>query len=812
MECPEYDTIEYYVVGGLDPRILSDFEAHIEVCSSCKMKLLEARENEELLAELRSFDETVRQSPPGNPAMAMATVKQAQSLLGRRYRVIRKIGQGGAGVVFEAVDTVLERVVAVKFLGRKSRPSYDDSERWREARLMSQLNHQNIAQIYEIGELDDHQFIVMEWVNGLPITDAWRDLKLEQRLGIYLGLLEAVSAAHRRGIVHRDLKPSNILVTARLKAKALDFGIAIETAGGDGVETRLYKGTPAYSAPEQIDTPKNIGPATDVFALGILLYQLLTDTLPFPQTRSEELFKAIRNEYPELPTAVAEKIPIPLQNICLKALEKKPDKRYLNAQALCDDINRYLRGERVWSKPSFLADKIQQEVFYHRQKLKVWRDNEILTEREHDRLERIYERLIAPPDPSIIEARELSLSQVCLYFGGWISVLGSFLLFYRSWENIPAPLRPMPAILATALMVILGIWMWRKNEGRLAVGFLVTSNLLIPITTLLMLGQWHILGPTTHPWGSEAIAEGLNELEAHLVVGNLQLFVSAACWLSFSLLFLKITRSSIFVLLATVAFLLFLTVCYIIGGMLDIDEPWGNDVIAGRYLYPGIGIFLIGVIVDRRRLTHYAIPLCVVGLALIVGALSGIAISENNLFGWLSIRPQFLEANEQIGLSFLVNGLVYLSLGTVCRLTRTALQRRLAQILNFLGPLHVLGVLRILDLDQLFLDNRIIYRIALPLASMAFVFGSVARQMKAFFFSGLAGIAAAVHKFTIEHLDKFFAWPVSLIFAGVIWMLVSWLVPRWQANWKLRIRRPREPKAMPKPPNWADEQRIVPPD
>jgi hypothetical protein len=116
------------------------------------------------------------------------------------------------------------------------------------------------------------------------------------------------------------------------------------------------------------------------------------------------------------------------------------------------------------------------------------------------------------------------------------------------------------------------------------------------------------------------------------------------------------------------------------------------------------------------------------------------------------------------------------------------LQRRLAQILNWLGPLHILSPLRILDLDALGIleSHRTVYRVILPIASFIFVFGSVTRQMKSFFFSGLAGIAAAVHRLTTDRLDKFFAWPISLIIVGIIWMLLSWLVPRWQAKIKLK--------------------------
>jgi serine/threonine protein kinase len=796
MNCPEYEIIENYILDILEPDRQTEFKTHLEVCPACKAKVEEARANENILSQLRTFTEPALQTGEQDDSN-VATIDNAQSILGERYRVIRKVGEGSAGQVFQVIDTVLERLVAVKFLRRKWSSDKTTSEAWHEARLMSQLNHPNIAQVYEIGELERRRFIVMEWVDGPPLTEAWKGLLLQQRLHIFLGVLEAAAIAHERGIVHRDIKPQNILVTSTLKPKVLDFGIAIESRSLENIEQGLYRGTPAYSAPEQITPPVKIYPATDVFALGVLLYELLTDTLPFPQTDPKKLFEAIKTEYPELPRAIQEKVPIPLQNICLKSLEKDHHNRYANAQGLLDDINRYLRGEKVWSRPSFLSDKIQQEVFYHRQKLKVWQDNELLTQKEFDKLENIYERMIAPADPSIIEARELSLSQVCLYLGGWIVVLGSFVLFYKAWNQIPIFWRPTPAIIATALMIAIGLSMWRRKESRLAVGFLATANLLIPITILLTLAQWGILSSAKYPFWNrqdESISQILQELNSWIIVGNVQLYISFWCWFAFSLLFLRITRSSIFVLFGIVAFILWLTTCYIIAGMIGPMEPfnpWKPDIIAGRYLLPGIGMFIIGVISDRRRSTHYALPLCMTGLILIVVSLSVIALSKNTLFGWLWRKPKFLTDSESQLLSFTCNGLIYLGLAGVCRLLGTRLQRTLASLFNWLGPIHILGTLRILDLEDMAISDshRIVYRTILPIASVAFVFGSVARQMKSFFFSGLAGIAAAVHKFTVEHFDKFFAWPVSLIIAGITWMLVSWLVPRWKANLTLKPRK-----------------------
>jgi hypothetical protein len=146
---------------------------------------------------------------------------------------------------------------------------------------------------------------------------------------------------------------------------------------------------------------------------------------------------------------------------------------------------------------------------------------------------------------------------------------------------------------------------------------------------------------------------------------------------------------------------------------------------------------------------------------------------------------------EHHGLSFLANGILYLTLAKICRRVGTPLQRSGAQVLNWLGSIHTLAPLRILDLDDMDVTagHRLVYRWVLPVASLGFVFASVTRQMKSFFFSGLGGLAAAIHKISVEHLDRYFAWPVTLIVTGLVSMFASWIIPRWQAQRSLRQRR-----------------------
>ena len=338
------------------------------------------------------------------------------------------------------------------------------------------------------------------------------------------------------------------------------------------------------------------------------------------------------------------------------------------------------------------------------------------------------------------------------------------------------------------LMMATGLILWQRKEGRLALGFLATANLLAPVTLALTLGQWDILSAARYPWGEESIHKALAGAGSHVLIGNAQLYLSAWFWVAVSAGMVYLTRSSIFTMTLVLAYLALVTVGFLIDGMVQQTL----DAIAGRYLVQAVGLFTIGSILDHRQLRRFAWPPWAVGLGLMIISLTLIACSENTLFGWLYRRPAFLSSDEHHGLSLLANGILYLTLAWVCRRVGTPLQRSGAQVLNWFGSIHTLAPLRILDLDGLNVaaGHRLVYRWVLPVASLGFVFASVTRQMKSFFFSGLGGLAVAIHKITVEHLDRYFAWPVTLIATGLVSMFASWIIPRWQGHRSLRQKRP----------------------
>lgn len=329
MSCPDLKKIELFVKGKLSEKEAAELDSHFGNCDKCRLLLEDVRENEPIFSQIGSL---LKESSVDAKAF---TEKDAQALLPKRYHVVTKIAHGGTSHVFKAAEEGTGRWVAIKFLPQDANL---DEARWNEARLMSGLENQNITTIYLADEKDGVRYIVMEWIEGIPLTDACLTLPLTQKVKIYLKVLEAISFAHEKNIVHRDIKPSNILLHSDNEPKILDFGISVEHHNLSYGNNSIFRGSPPYSAPEQIPPIGKITCATDVFSLGILLYQLLTDELPFPQTDIHELFSAIQKEQPVPLRDIKADIPEALERICLKALEKDPKKRYPNAHSLAQDI------------------------------------------------------------------------------------------------------------------------------------------------------------------------------------------------------------------------------------------------------------------------------------------------------------------------------------------------------------------------------------------------------------------------------------------------------------------------------------------
>src|SRR5262249_7580589 len=271
------------------------------------------------------------------------------------YQVEALLGRGGMGAVYKARHLRLNRFVALKMLlaGAYAGP-HERARFQREAEAVASLRHTHIVQVYDVGDHEGRPYFTMEFLEGGSLAQALAGTPQPARpaAALVATLAEAMQVAHQGGIVHRDLKPANILLAAEGTPKVADFGLARHLEGEPVLTLSGARiGTPSYMAPEQVlGKTGTIGPATDIYALGAVLYEMLTGRPPFRGETASETERQVLHDEPVSPSRLNPKVPRDLETICLKCLVKEPGRRYGSAAALAADLRRFVEGRPIQAR------------------------------------------------------------------------------------------------------------------------------------------------------------------------------------------------------------------------------------------------------------------------------------------------------------------------------------------------------------------------------------------------------------------------------------------------------------------------------
>jgi len=359
--CPSIEELEHALGNPAD----GDVAAHASSCARCGARIARLRQNQELLKAFQGVG--ARQLAGAMHSGFQPGSARPEGLAG--YEITGELFRGGQGVVYRALQKATKRTVAIKvvlqgaFATRRQRNRFE-----REIEIAARLRHPNIVTVHESGVTSDgSHYFVMEYVEGVALDAYWRnaeaasgrDADIAAKLRLFAKICDAVNAAHQRGVIHRDLKPANVLVDAAGEPRVLDFGLAKAVGasfegGEDCTATRTgeFMGTFRYAAPEQVrGDPDLIDTRTDVYALGVMLYQTLTGKFPYAVDGSlSAVLRNITEAEPESPSAHATGIGDELSTIVLKALAKERERRYQSAAALRRDIESLLAGEPIDAK------------------------------------------------------------------------------------------------------------------------------------------------------------------------------------------------------------------------------------------------------------------------------------------------------------------------------------------------------------------------------------------------------------------------------------------------------------------------------
>ena len=695
------------------------------------------------------------------------------------FETIERIGAGGMGEVFKLRDLRLDRTVAAKIIRRDHGPWENRLQTFlREARALALFADRRIVQIHEVRIDSDPPVIIMEHVEGFELGRLGPSLEFAQRARILAEVCDAVHHAHTLGLQHRDLKPSNIMLDASLAPRILDFGLSSgDTASGH------FVGTLPYVAPEQLDRSRPIDARTDVYALGVILYELLCGRPPF-EGDDRRVLDAIRSGTPRLPSEIHASVPEPLQAIALTAMEREPAMRYQSALDMAADLRRYLAGQAVSARPSVYATTLQVRTRPHLDDIREWRRLRLIYPHEAERLTSAYAALDAREDDWIVASRALTYTQIALYLGAFLLVCGSLFYFIaaRWFESVDGVFRPL-VVLALPFVGLNATahLLYRKDHKAVAVAFYLAAIALLPLFLLIL---FHETGFFV------AAPDDPRQLFGGGAVSNRQLQITslvAAAWAGW--LALRTRTTALSTIFAVLLFLFGTAVVADLGFRAAWDAGrW--DSVAIRFL-PLVFVYAaLGLSADRGGKPWLSRPAYFAGAAIFVISLELLAFDGRalahlgvSLAPWQSAGVSDPTLLDTVAV-MTFNGAAFYAAGSILVRHVRGHARDAAQLLFAIAPfalLHPLGYL--VRTGEYSLRVDWIY----AAAALAVALLTERRQRRAFYYAGLVNLSMALY-YIAAHRDWFERplWGMAVIAIGLATLAAGFALARAE---RLRLKR-----------------------
>ena len=690
------------------------------------------------------------------------------------YRSVKRLGEGAFGVVYRAEQESSGKAVALKVLN----PALweDPSARQRFAQEVDRAGRLDLPGAVRIIEQHlDHQppFFVMEVVEGSPADAALAGASAERIAKVFRGLCSTLAQAHAAGVIHCDLKPGNVLMRQDDSVVVTDFGMAVlsGTAPASKPSSTSLLGTPAYLAPETI-LGKPRGPQTDIYSLGVLLFKVLAGREPFIGETVHEIVQAHLHEDPPPPAAFNPAVADGLQRICLKALEKNPAERYQSAGDMAADLDRFLRGEVVRTRPTVYDNLLFHRVQKHVEQIKDWSTRGLLSAEESHRLLSSYEGLQRRGLPAVMEGRLFRLWQTLVYVGGWAVINGALLWLMQHWDTLSRTgkllLGSVPALTTFALALA----MWRAERFRLFFVALIVAVLATP----LLMGVWlyEFKVGAAVPSANLAI-EAFHDRADSTAITNQQILLTALVTLLVAGAVMVFTRTTAHSAQTLAAFALFYTACLLWYGLrahVEHDE-WAS--LALKCLPLLLAVSAVGALLLKREDRYYQAPPWVYFAAVLLIA-TGYALSLHGLEEWTTLDPKIRQPLCFLLLSGV--GAVQTVIGLIARGFLRHRCRPATLIVIFAGLVNVLIGLGLAGWEHTWPDGWPALslfgqavpspHVALPLAALLITLLACRYQMFAFLMVGLAGVAFSVHVLGHLYFSQVPAWPKALMALGAI--------------------------------------------